>query len=164
MANFGDGWEYHVAESTALPSAVDRCGACAIALQLERAPYGRDEDGPFFQHLAPKHKFSFEMDTVLYGGDVMYCEPVLPVERRAASYRSFNTDLQTVGAHHNDVALDRGWSYLDLVRLSWHAWRHGCITNAFLLEMDELAIQINYRVASIEVRVVFSPPSFRSRF
>ena len=155
LRSCGIGWEHHVSSATALPCAVRRCGACVVMLHKSRAPYEPHEDGPFFLHFAPGAKFSFEIETAMVGGgddaEEMYCELPPAPTRAAAAYSSFNDDLAVIGRHHNAVARERGWELLDLIRLSFHAWRHGAITNAFVLKQDELAICIAYRLRSAAV-------------
>ena len=128
-----------------------RCGACIIALWMRNAPYRMHEDGPFFCHMPPTSMFSFQCETFTVGDEEMYGAPPEPASRRPAQYNSFNRDLKTLGQFHNAVAESRKWQSLDLVRLSFHGWRHGAITNAFFLGMNELAITLVYRVRSIEV-------------
>ena len=155
LRGFGGGWARNVTSASALPCALRRCGACIVMLHKTRAPYEPDEDGPFFLHFPPSACFSFDIETAMVGGgddaEEMYCALPPAPSRGPASYKSFNDDLTAVGIYHNRIAGDRGWVLLDLIRLSFHAWRHGAITNAFVLKHDELAICIAFRLRSAAV-------------
>ena len=144
LRRFGGDWARHVTSASALPCALRRCGACIVMLHKTRAPYEPDEDGPFFLHFRPSARFSFDIETAMVGGgddaEEMYCVVPPAPSRQAASYHSFNDDLVAVDIYHNRIAGDRGWVLLDLIRLSFHVWRHGAITNAFVLKHGELAI------------------------
>ena len=114
-----------------------------------------DENGPFFLHFPPRARFSFDIETAMVGGgddaEEAYCAVPPAPSRQAASYSSFNEDLAAVGIYHNRIAADRGWVLLDLVRLSFHAWRHGAIANVFVLKHGELAICIAFHLRSAAV-------------
>ena len=148
LSTYGSGWESRVTMQSALPCANDRCGACLLWYHKMNTPYDINEDGPFFLALPPSAKFSFESTASASIGDDA---PRAQFLRRASLYSSFNEDLKALGVQHNRIAGDRGWQMLDLVRLSFHGWRHGAITNAFFLGENELAICINYRVRDAQV-------------
>ena len=146
LAAVGHGWLEQVTAATACSSGRTRCGACCVGLYYMSTPYARDEDGPLFLVLPPTSRWSFQCETCVVGEDTYYVPSQAGFDRRAQTYKQFNTDLKELGVEHNKQAADRGWPLFNLSRLSFHGFRHGAITNAFFLQMQELAICVYFRV------------------
>ena len=154
---FGGDWARHATPTSALPCALRRCGACIVMLHKTRAPTSRTRTGRSFCISRRAHasrstsKRRWSAGAMTSRSCTARC-PRRPRVRRRRTARSMKTLRQWVSTtYHNRIAADRGWVLLDLVRLSFHAWRHGAIANVFVLKHGELAICIAFHLRSAAV-------------